>query len=44
MHFGLSEEQQMVVDTVRSFVENEIYPYSTEGIGEDILPKNVDFI
>ena len=23
--------------------ENEIYPYSTEGIGEDILPKNVDF-
>ena len=22
---------------------NEIYPYSTEGIGEDILPKNVDF-
>ncbi|RPG62520.1 MAG: cysteine synthase family protein [Flavobacteriaceae bacterium TMED220] len=25
------------------FDENEIYPYSTEGIGEDILPKNVDF-
>ncbi|MDN5216456.1 cystathionine beta-synthase [Fulvivirgaceae bacterium BMA12] len=27
----------------RQFDENEIYPYLTEGIGEDILPKNVDF-
>jgi cystathionine beta-synthase len=25
------------------FDANEIYPYITEGIGEDILPKNVDF-
>jgi cystathionine beta-synthase len=25
------------------FDEQEIYPYITEGIGEDILPKNVDF-
>jgi cystathionine beta-synthase len=25
------------------FDENEIYPYITEGIGEDILPANVDF-
>lgn len=25
------------------FDTNEIYPYLTEGIGEDILPKNVDF-
>ncbi|QSE95877.1 pyridoxal-phosphate dependent enzyme [Fulvivirga lutea] len=25
------------------FDENEIYSYLTEGIGEDILPKNVDF-
>jgi len=25
------------------FDEKEIYPYLTEGIGEDILPKNVDF-
>ncbi len=23
--------------------KNEIYPYSTEGIGEDFLPRNVDF-
>ena len=27
MNFGLTEEQQMIVDTVRSFVENEIYPH-----------------
>lgn len=25
------------------FDEKEIYPYITEGIGEDIIPKNVDF-
>ena len=25
------------------FDENEVYPYLTEGIGEDILPKNVNF-
>ncbi|MGB0256670.1 MAG: PLP-dependent cysteine synthase family protein [Flavobacteriaceae bacterium] len=25
------------------FDPKEIYPYTTEGIGEDILPKNVDF-
>lgn len=25
------------------FDENEIYPYLTEGFGEDILPSNVDF-
>ena len=27
MDFGLSEEQEMIVQTVRSFVENEIYPH-----------------
>ena len=25
------------------FDKDEIYPYSTEGIGEDIIPKNVEF-
>ena len=25
------------------FDESEVYPYLTEGIGEDILPDNVDF-
>jgi len=36
MHFGLTEEQQMIVDTVRSFVENEIYPHeeAVERTGE----------
>lgn len=27
MDFGLDDEQQMIVSTVRSFVENEIYPH-----------------
>ena len=26
-----------------NLILNEIYPYITEGIGEDILPKNVNF-
>ena len=25
------------------FDKNEIYPYKTEGIGEDMIPKNIDF-
>ncbi len=25
------------------FDKNEIYPYYTEGIGEDMIPKNIDF-
>ena len=27
MHFGLTEEQQMIVDATRAFVENELYPH-----------------
>jgi alkylation response protein AidB-like acyl-CoA dehydrogenase len=27
MHFGLSEEQTMIVDTTRAFVEKELYPH-----------------
>ncbi len=30
MEFGLSHEQQLVVDTVRSFVEQELYPLEDE--------------
>lgn len=30
MQFGLTEEQEMIVSTVRSFVENEIYPHENE--------------
>jgi acyl-CoA dehydrogenase len=41
MHFGLSEEQQMIVDTVRSFVENEIYPYEDEVEKTGEVPKAV---
>ena len=30
MHCGLTDEQEMIVATVRSFVENEIYPHEAE--------------
>jgi len=30
MNFQLSEEQQMIVDTTRAFVENELYPHEAE--------------
>ncbi|MFT5226423.1 MAG: acyl-CoA dehydrogenase [Polaribacter sp.] len=30
MNFGLSFEQEMIVDTVRAFVEKEIYPHEAE--------------
>jgi acyl-CoA dehydrogenase len=30
MQFALSDEQQMIVDTVRTFVEKEIYPHEAE--------------
>ena len=51
MHFGLTDEQQMIVDTVRSFVENEIYPHEDlvertgevpEEIAQDIKQKTID--
>lgn len=51
MYFGLTEEQQLIVDTVRSFVENEIYPHEEEierlgmvppEIGQVIKQKCID--
>ncbi|RFC68699.1 MULTISPECIES: acyl-CoA dehydrogenase family protein [Mesorhizobium] len=30
MQFGLSEEQRLIVDTTRAFVENELYPHEAE--------------
>ena len=30
MDFGLNEEQQMIVDTTRAFVERELYPHEAE--------------
>ncbi len=41
MQFGLSEEQGMIVDTVRSFVENEMYPHEEEVERTGIVPKEV---
>jgi len=51
MHFGLSEEQEMIVSTVRAFVENEIYPHEAEversgqvplELGEEIKRKVIE--
>ncbi len=51
MHFGLTEEQEMIVSTVRSFVENEIYPHETTverlgyvpvEIGDEIKRKTIE--
>ena len=30
MQFGLTEEQQMIIDTTRKFVEQELYPHEAE--------------
>ena len=30
MQFAMTEEQQMIVDTTRAFVEKEIYPHELE--------------
>ena len=30
MDFGLSNEQQMIIDSVKSFVEKELYPHEDE--------------
>ncbi len=51
MQFGLNEEQEMIVSSVRSFVENEIYPHETlveqtgevpEEIANNIKQKCID--
>jgi len=41
MHFGLTEEQDMIVKTVRSFVENEIYPHEQEVERTGQVPKEI---
>ncbi len=52
MQFSLTDEQEMIVSTVRSFVENEIYPHEdvVERTGEvpkeiaaEIKRKTIDF-
>ncbi len=51
MDFGLTHEQQMVVDTVRGFVESELYPLEAEiertgqvpaEIGHDVQRKIIE--
>jgi len=51
MNFGLSDEQEMIVNTVRSFVEKEIYPHEEmvertgtvpEKLAETIKRKTID--
>ena len=51
MNFGLTQEQELIVATVRSFVENEIYPHEAEiertgqvphELGQEITRKCVE--
>jgi acyl-CoA dehydrogenase len=51
MRFGLTEEQEMIVSTVRRFVETEIYPHETlvdragevpREIAEEIIRKTIE--
>ncbi len=51
MNFGLTDEQEMLVSTVRSFVENEIYPHEAtveklghvpHELGEEIKRKTLE--
>ena len=41
MHFGLTQDQQMVVDTVRSFCEKEIYPLEAEVDRLGVVPDEM---
>ena len=41
MFFGLTEEQEMIVETVRSFVENEIYPHESLVESEGFVPTEI---
>ncbi|HIF89207.1 MAG TPA: acyl-CoA dehydrogenase [Candidatus Thioglobus sp.] len=51
MDFGLSNEQQMIIDSVRSFVKQELYPHEAEvektnqiddGVVEKIKQKSIE--
>ena len=45
MNFGLTEEQQMIVEATRAFVENELYPHEAEvertGVLREELRKEI---
>lgn len=40
MNFGLSEEQGLIVSTVRDFVERELYPLEAEVERTGALPRD----
>ena len=41
MDFALSEEQEMIVSTVRQFVEQEIYPHEAEVDRLGYVPEEI---
>lgn len=41
MQFALNDEQQLIVDTVRTFVENEIYPHEAEIERSGTVPREL---
>lgn len=41
MRFGLTNEQEMIVSTVRSFVEKEIYPHEAEVERTGEVPRDL---
>ncbi len=41
MHFGLTDEQRLIVDTTRAFVENELYPHEAEVERTGVLRREV---
>jgi acyl-CoA dehydrogenase len=41
MHFGLTEEQDMIVNTVRSFVETELYPLEGQVEKQGFVPPEM---
>ena len=41
MHFGLTEEQNLIVETVRDFVEREIYPHEEEIDRSGVVPREL---
>lgn len=41
MHFALTEEQQMIVETVQAFIEKEIYPFEDEVEASGEVPQEL---
>ena len=41
MDFQLSDEQNLIVDTVRNFLEKEIYPYEKMVGKTGVVPKEL---